>query len=130
MRQLDAAIADNRAAVEEFVAAACRIDADRWSLPRAARAWSPAQIAEHLTVAYEYGRKVAAGTAGKGAPRLLRPFARWLIVDRTIEAGRFRQKARAPRILHPSASPGPAPALLARLAMSADAFESDIRARL
>jgi hypothetical protein len=127
MTELETEIADNRAAVEEFVATARGLDAAAWGAPRGEGAWSPAQIAEHLAIVYEYSRKVVRGDAGKGAPRLLRPLLRWLVVDRTLKAGRFTRKGRAPAIFQPSASAKPAPEVLARLTAAVAGFEADIR---
>src|SRR5258708_2969795 len=76
MTEIETAIADNRAAVEEFVAAARGVDAASWNRPRAEGKWSPAQVTEHLAIVYEYNRKVVLGTAGKGAPKFLQPLAR------------------------------------------------------
>lgn len=128
MTNLETAIADNRAAVEEFVAAARRLDAATWAAPRVENKWSPAQIAEHLTIVYEYNRKVVKGEAGKGAPRFLQPVARWFIVDRTLKAGRFTRKGRAPAIFQPVAKAPPAPSeLLERLTAAVIGMEADIR---
>ena len=127
MTEIETAIADNRAAVEEFVAAARGIDAATWGTPRAEGKWSPAQIAEHLAVVYEYNRKVVTGTAGKGAPRFLQPLAKWFIVTRTLKAGTFTRKGRAPGIFHPTAAPPAATAVLTRLTNALAGFENDIR---
>jgi hypothetical protein len=127
MTELETQIADNRAAVEEFVAKARRIDAATWSAPRPEGRWSPAQIAEHLVLVYEYNRTVVKGTAGRGAPRLLRPLLRWLVVERTLKAGRFTRKGRAPAIFQPSAAPAPANELLTRLMAAVTGLEADIR---
>ena len=128
MTNLETAIADNRAAVEEFVAAARRLDAATWAAPRVENKWSPAQIAEHLAIVYEYNRKVVKGEAGKGAPRFLQPLARWFIVDRTLKAGRFTRKGRAPAIFQPVAKTPAAPSeLLARLTAAVSGMEADIR---
>jgi uncharacterized protein DUF1569 len=127
MTEIETAIADNRAAVEEFVATARGFEAPRWSAPRGEGQWSPAQIAEHLAIVYEYNRKVVTGTAGKGAPRFLQPLARWFIVDRTLKAGRFTRKGKAPGIFQPSTTPGAAPEVLARLTRAVTGFEGDIR---
>lgn len=127
MTGIETAIADNRAAVEEFIARARGIDPAAWSAPRGEGAWSPAQIAEHLAIVYEYNRKVVTGTAGTGAPRFLQPLARWFIVDRTLKAGRFTRKGRAPGIFQPSAAPAAAPELLDRLTKALSGFEADIR---
>jgi Protein of unknown function (DUF1569) len=127
MTELETAIAANRIAVDEFISKARAIDPSAWTTPRGEGRWSPAQIAEHLAIVYEYNRKVVTGTAGKGAPGFLQPFARWFIVDRTLKAGRFTRKGRAPAIFQPSATPGPAADVLARLTKAVSGFESDIR---
>jgi hypothetical protein len=127
MTELETAIADNRAAVEEFMSRARGLDAAKWAAPRGEGQWSPAQVAEHLAIVYEYNRKVVTGTAGRGAPAFLRPLARWFIVPRTLKAGRFTRKGRAPGIFQPSAAPAAAPVVLERLAKAVSGFESDIR---
>jgi hypothetical protein len=128
MTQLETAMADNRAAVEEFVAAARRVDAARWATPRGEHQWSPAQIAEHLAIVYEYNRKVVKGEAGRGAPRFLQPLARWFIVDRTLKAGRFTRKGRAPAMFQPVAKTTPTPSeVLERLTAAVIGLEADIR---
>ena len=127
MTELETAIADNRAAVEEFVAAARALDAAKWSAPRGEGKWSPAQIAEHLAIVYEYNRTVITGASGKSAPRFLQPLLRWFIVDRTLKAGKFTRNGRAPAIFQPTAAPAAAPVLLARLTAAVAGMESDIR---
>lgn len=127
MTEIETAIADNRAAVDEFVAAARAVDPAKWPVPRGEGKWSPAQIAEHLAVVYEYNRKVVTGTAGKGAPAFLRPLARWFIVTRTLKAGAFTRQGRAPKIFHPSAAHPPAPEVLTRLTKAVIGMEGDIR---
>lgn len=127
MTELETAIADNRAAVEEFIERARRIDAAVWPVPRGEGKWSPAQIAEHLAIVYEYNRKVVTGDAGGGAPRFLQPLARWFIVTRTLKAGRFTRAGRAPGIFQPSATPNAAPEVIARLTKALSGFESDLR---
>jgi hypothetical protein len=127
MTEIETALADNRAAIEEFVAAARAVDASKWATPLAEGKWSPAQIAEHLAVTYEYNRKVVTGTAGKGAPKFLQPLARWFVVTKTLKAGRFTRKGRAPKIFQPSAAPPAAATVLTRLTTAVAGFENDIR---
>jgi len=127
MTEIETAIADNRAAVEEFVAAARGMDQASWNTPRAEGKWSAAQIAEHLAIVYDYNRKVVTGTAGKGAPAFLRPLARWFIVTKTLKAGRFTRAGRAPGIFQPTATPAAAAPLLTRLTTALAGFENDIR---
>jgi len=127
MTELETAIAENRAAVEEFVARARAVDTAKWTAARGEGQWSPAQVAEHLAIVYEYNRKVVTGAAAKSAPGFLRPLLRWFIVVRTLKAGRFTRKGRAPAIFQPSATPAAAPDVLARLTAAVKGFENDIR---
>jgi hypothetical protein len=132
MTELETAIADNKAAVEEFIAAARAVDPSAWHTPRREGAWSRAQIAEHLAIVYEFNRKVLAGTA-PGLPALLRPILqpllRRMVVTNTLKAGGFTRKGRAPGIFQPSATPADATQVLARLTSAVRGFEADIRSR-
>jgi hypothetical protein len=128
MTELETQIADNRAAVEAFIATARGLDRTKWTASRAPGAWSPAQIAEHLAIVYEYNRTIVKGTAPSGAPGFLRPLLRWFVVDRTLKAGRFTRKGKAPRIFQPRAPGAPAAAdVLARLMTAVTGLEADIR---
>jgi hypothetical protein len=128
MTELETAIADNHAAVDEYVGAARALDAGQWTMPRQAAKWTPAQITEHLALTYEYSRAVVVGTPpGRGAPRFLQPLFRRLVVDATLEAGRFRRKSRTPKILQPSAAPPARDQGLSRLQTALTAFEAAIR---
>lgn len=133
MTEIETQIADNRAAIDQFIAAARALDASTWTVARAEGAWSPAQIAEHLAIVYEYNRTVATGTASSPIPRLLRPIiqplARRMIVDNTLKAGRFTRKGRAPGLFRPSATPPPSMELLVRLDAAVRGFEGDLRSR-
>ena len=121
-------IADHREALLAFTGTVERLSAEAWNAARPGDKWSPAQIAEHLAIIYEYNRKVLKGEAGRGAPRFLQPLARWYIVDRTLKAGRFTRKGRAPAIFQPVAkTPAPASELLARLTAAVAGLEADIR---
>ncbi|HVD91961.1 MAG TPA: DinB family protein [Vicinamibacterales bacterium] len=131
MTEIETAIADNRAAVEEFIATARAVDPAAWTRPRAEGQWSPAQIVEHLAIVYEYSRSVVMGTAGKGMPRLLQPLVqpllRRMVVNSTLKAGKFTRKGKAPGIFQPSPTPGPRADLIARLNAAVSGFEGGIR---
>ena len=127
MTELETAIADNRAAVNEFIGTTQAIDPSAWARPRAPKAWTPAQIVEHIVLAYEYSADVVKGTATGGVPRLFRPLLRRLVVDSTLKAGKFTRKGRAPAVFRPSDTPGPKSELLDRLQRAVGAFEAAIR---
>jgi hypothetical protein len=127
MTELEAAIADNRAAVEEFIATAQSLDSTVWARARSQGGWTPAQIVEHIVLAYEYSGDVVKGTATGGVPRLFRPLLRRLVVDSTLKAGRFTRKGKAPAVFRPSDTPAAKSELLDRLDRAVGAFEAAIR---
>jgi hypothetical protein len=132
MTELETAMADTRTAVDEFVAAAEAVPAAGWATPRAEGAWSPGQIAEHLALTFEYNRKVLRGTA-EGLPfplgLLFRPLLRRLVIDKTLQAGRFTRKGRAPAPFRPGPTPAPLPDAVARLRTAVSGLEADLRSR-
>lgn len=131
MTEIETAIAENRKALDEFVAAARAVPAARWQTPRADGAWSPAQIVEHLAVTFEFNRKVVAGTAPP-LPLLLRairPLLRRMVITNTVKAGRFTRKGRTPAFLKPSASPPDIETVVARLNAAVTGLEGDLRSR-
>jgi hypothetical protein len=127
MTEIETAIADNRSAVDEFIATAGAIDPHAWTTPRGEGQWTPAQIVEHLAIVYEYSRNVVMGTAGKGIPRLLQPLLRRFVVDSTLKAGKFTRKGKAPGIFQPSPTPAPPADLIARLNAAVSGLEAGIR---
>jgi hypothetical protein len=128
MTALETTIAENRAAVTEFITTARSVDALRWHTPRAEGAWSPGQVVQHVAIVYEYSRDIVLGTPPGGSlPRFLRPLLRRLVVDRTLKAGRFTRKGRAPAMFKPSASAPSTADGIARLEAAVSAFEAAIR---
>jgi hypothetical protein len=126
--ELEAALADNHAAVEEFIGTARAMNALQWTTPRAPGKWTPAQIAEHLAITYEYGVALAKGTPpGGGAPFFIRPLIRWAFVNPTLKAGRFTRTGRTPRLFEPTAAPPAATVVLPRLETALASFEAAIR---
>ena len=111
MTELETSIAENRTAVNEFVATARALDGPRWTTPRAPGAWTPAQIVEHVAIVYEYSRDILLGKPQSSPlPGFLRPLLRWFVVDSALKAGTFTRKGKAPGFLKPVA---PAPPSLA-----------------
>jgi hypothetical protein len=129
MSKLNAAIAENHQAVDEFTATARGIDATRWTLPRAEGKWSPAQVVEHIALTYEYSRAVLNHAApGPSAPRFLRPLVRAFFVKPVLKNGRFKPNGKAPAMFQPSSAPGEAAELLPRLERAVRVFEEELRA--
>lgn len=128
MTPLETSLADNRAAVDEFLAAARSLDTGQWSTPRAEGAWSPGQVVDHVAIVYEYSRDVVRGTVSGGSlPRFLRPLLRRVVVDPVLKSGRYTRKGRAPGFLRPAPASPPAAQAIARLEAAAREFDAAIR---
>lgn len=128
MTDFDASLADHHEAIEQVTATARDVSPAIWKTPREEGKWSPAQVVEHLALTYEYNARVLSGTAGKGAPRFLRPLIRRAFITPALKAGRFTRKGKAPKTFQPGpGSPAPADGI-ARFTAAASAFESALRA--
>jgi DinB family protein len=125
MAQLQAMLEAHHQAVEAFLAAARAVPPTRWSEPRAPGKWSPGQVAEHLTLAYEVNRGVLHGAAPMTAPRWVRPLIRHLLLAPVLRRGRFIPGSKSPRVFRPSPTPAAPEQLLDRLTAATSAFESD-----
>jgi len=126
---VDAALQVHHRAVEAFLADGRAVPAGRWSQPRAPGKWSPGQVTEHVTLAYEFNRRLLHGDAppGVGAPRPLRPLIRKFLLGLVLRRGRFIPGSKSPVVFRPGPSPSPQSSLLDRLEAAARAFESDAR---
>ena len=88
MADVNDVLADNRAAVLDFVAAAER-SATTWTTPRAPGKWSPSQVVEHVAGGLEEAANVVSGAPSiPMLPALLRPLAR-LYFNRILKKGVF-----------------------------------------
>jgi Protein of unknown function (DUF1569) len=93
-------------ALAEFLRCARAVEPSAWDRARDAEAWSPAQIAEHVRLAYVVvGAPLTGGTGLRvRTPWWLRPFLRWRFLGGILDSARF-PRSRAPRELRPG--PGP-----------------------
>lgn len=126
MSDLAAARDANRRSVAEFVAAARGVDAGAWNREPAPGKWSPAQVTEHVTLAYARTRDLLKNPPTGGAPWFLRPLIRHFYVRPILRTGKFPANAKAPKQFRPSASTEPADTLLSRLEAAADGLERDL----
>ena len=96
------AVALHRAAVEECVAAFAAVPFDAWNRPLAPGRWSPAEIAEHLAIAY--GPPLAELSGGTGFTVRVawwkRRALRWGVLPEILNGG-FPAGAPAPREIRP-----------------------------
>ena len=90
-------------AADEVVATAERVPADRWLQPRAEGKWSPAEVIEHLTLAYDVLLRELAGGPGMVIRTKLwqRLLLRFTMLPKILRGGGFPAGARAPRETRP-----------------------------
>jgi len=122
---IGAALESNRMAVAEYVAAAIDVSMSKWAEPRSPGKWSPAQVTEHLAVAYELGSQIVDGTIelpGWKPPWFLRPLIRTLTRATVLRTGKF-PKATTSAAFEPSLRPGPRHVVCERLRRASDSFE-------
>jgi hypothetical protein len=95
---------EHQDAVADFIRSCQRVPPERWRLPMAEGKWSPAQVAEHLCLAYEaLLRELDGGggmrpRVGTGMQRLLR----WVLLPHILFHRSFPLRARSPREIRPS----------------------------
>lgn len=123
-------------AVADVARAAERIPLEHWLAPRAEGKWSPAEVVEHLTLAYDVLLRELAGGAGMRLKVKFwqRVLLRFTVLPRILRRGDFPKGVRAPREIRPAtANPDPAAALTtfrehaARFAAAVDAARSSGR---
>lgn len=93
-------------ALAAFLETARAVEPVAWERARDAESWSPAQVAEHVRLAYVVvGAPLTGGTGLRvRTPWWLRPFLRWRFLGGILDSARF-PRSRAPRELRPG--PGP-----------------------
>jgi DinB superfamily len=123
--------AEHQRAVEEFLAAARAVPADRWEQAPDDTHWSPSQIAEHVRMTY-----AVVGAQFAGGPGLrvrtswwMRTVLRWKFLKRILEDGAFPEGARAPSEIRPGPGPFDREAVLAALQHAATATEERLISR-
>ena len=130
MANSNTVIASHRRAVSAFVDAARAVSPAQWTTPRAPGKWSPGQVTEHVTLAYEQSDRMLHGTfTGPAKPWYQQLLARWLGLPTLLKRGDFgKGPFQAPDFLRPGASPPSSAALLARLEAAAHDLEGTLDA--
>jgi DinB family protein len=121
----EAAAADHREAIASVVDVVRSVDPGIWTVSRGPGKWSPAEIAEHLALAYEPPLAELEGGAGytlrlKGWKQAL---VRWKYLPAMLERGRFPAGVRAPREARPTSHAATPEAAGERLLENANRFE-------
>jgi hypothetical protein len=101
-RSFARAVAEHREAVAGCVATIRAVGPGDWSRPPAPEKWSPAEISEHLAVAYEVVLSELDGGPGMRivVPWWQRQALKWVVLPRILRGG-FPRRAPVPRELRP-----------------------------
>lgn len=127
MSDLNTALAESQAALEQLLAAGERCGA-RWTQPRAVGKWSPSQICEHVARALEESGKNIKGepSAFPNLPGFVRPIVRGLFFNRVMKKNTFIN-GRTNKAMNPIAGPATVAEGRVRLQQAHDAFAQACR---
>ena len=93
-------------AAADFADAASRVPADRWLTPRGEGKWSPAEIVEHISLAYDVLLREISGGPGMAIRTKLwqRLLLKVYMVPGLLRGKPFPKDARAPKETRPTLS--------------------------
>jgi hypothetical protein len=129
MADIDDALAANRAAVLDLVAAAER-SAATWTTPRTPGKWSPAQVVEHVAGGLDEAANVLSGAPSiPMPPAFLRPLIR-LYFNRIVRKGVFPTGFKAHKSLDPTSGPATPAEARVRLEGLLARFDQECRGRV
>lgn len=125
------ALSQHEAAFRDYVEAASKIDASVWMRPSAEGKWSPAEITEHLRLAYEAVlRELNGGNGVKvRTGRVLQIFLRLVFLQRILKTGKFPKGAKAPHEMRPAKAIEDRSEALAAFQALAEDFQNNLSAR-
>jgi hypothetical protein len=104
MKEIDTALAANRAAVDQLIRAGEESGA-AWSTPRAPGKWSPSQVVEHVARGLDEGANIVAGRSTlPRPPALVRLIARFMF-GRVLRKGTFPNGFKAHKTMNPANGP-------------------------
>lgn len=131
MADVNDALAANRAAVLDLVAAAER-SAATWTTPRAPGKWSPSQVVEHVVGGLEEAANILSGAPKLSIPMppaFLRPLLR-LYFNRILKKGVFPTGWKAAKALNPTSGPATPAQARVRLEGALARFDQECRTRV
>ncbi len=122
---------EHRDAVGRFAATVEGLGADAWSRARAPGKWSPAQVAEHLVLAYEVIDREMDG--GEGARIVVtgwrQRMLRWVVLPHILFHRSFPLRAVSPLETRPREASRDRAAVLGRMRELADRVERGLAVR-
>jgi hypothetical protein len=129
MADVNDALAANRAAVLDLVAAAER-SAATWTTPRAPGKWSPSQVVEHVACGLDEGANIVSGAPSiPMPPAFLRPLLRVLFFNRILKKGVFPTGFKAHKAMNPTSGPSTPAEARVRLEGAFARFDHECRRR-
>jgi len=120
---------EHRDAVDDFIDTALRIPASAWNAPLRPGGWTPAQVAEHIVMAYEVfvGQLAGDPPMKRIASPMMQRMLRWFLLPHVLFHRSFPVRAGAPREVTPD-GPGIAQDTLEpRLRAASERLDRDIR---
>src|SRR4051812_21677037 len=90
--------------VDGLASAAERVPDAKWRVARAEGKWSPAEVVEHVSLAYDVFMRELGGGPGMHikAPLWMRVLLRFTMMPKIMRGGGFPAGARAPREVRPA----------------------------
>jgi DinB superfamily len=131
-RRWHEAVDEHRAALAAYLETAEEVRDDAWTRPLAPGKWSPAEVTEHVTLAYEVllvELREGRGMRVKGPP-WRRTLLRWVLLPHILFHGTIPLRPPAPRELRPGPPRAPRAEALRILRDLGERFEHEMtRAR-
>jgi hypothetical protein len=125
-----ATIGEHRRALAAYLETAAALAEDAWDQPSAPGKWTPAEITEHLTLAYE--ALITEAREGKPMqvrlPAWRRALLRWVLLPHILFHRSFPLRAPAPREMRPAVPLAARGEALARLKDGGERFEREVLA--
>ena len=115
--------------MDGFLLTAVAIPPDAWYLPLRPGGWTPAQVAEHVVLAYEVFVGPLAGDPPmkRIASPAMQRILRWFLIPHVLFHRSFPVRARAPGEVTPDGPGIPQNSLEPRLRSASDRVDGDIR---
>jgi len=128
MADINAALAGNRDAIRDLIAAAER-SGSVWTTPRAPGKWAPCQVVEHVAITMEEAANVISGKPSRfpSFPTFVRPLLRGVFFRRILKRNAF-PKAKTPKAFDPATGSANPAAARARLETALGTFDRACRA--
>jgi uncharacterized damage-inducible protein DinB len=127
-RSVSARVEEHREATRRFADSVRSLPTGAWSRSRGDGRWSPAEVTEHLSLAFDAAVRQMAG-GERMAPRagtVMQALLRWFLLPHIVFHRSFPLRARAPREIRPTSSDSDPGSAMDRFAAKAEAFEAAI----